>query len=91
MPFASARVTVLSTIVGAPSGVLASWVPWAIGALGVVLALLAAALTELLVRRRDAAESEVTATDPRLRPAARHRLDPPARDAALGAPRVPRG
>jgi len=60
VPFASAVVTVLSVLLGRPPGALPPWVPFAICGAGLALALLAAALTERLVRRRESAETEAS-------------------------------
>ena len=61
LSFGSARVTVLSTLVGRPSGVLPSGLPLTLGIAGGVLTLLAADVVERLVRRREA--SDLVATD----------------------------
>lgn len=60
VPFGTADVTIVTALVGRPSGVLPSELPWGIALVGVVLAALAAVTTERLVRRRELAESVAT-------------------------------
>lgn len=56
VPFGSAQVTILATLVGRP-GVLPPAVPWLIAVGGLALTATASTVTERLMRRREAAES----------------------------------
>jgi len=57
VPFGSANVTIVTTIVGRPPGVLPNSIPWGIALGGSLLSLVAALTTERHVRRREHAES----------------------------------
>jgi serine phosphatase RsbU (regulator of sigma subunit)/anti-sigma regulatory factor (Ser/Thr protein kinase) len=54
--FGDGEATIVTELVGTPSGVLPSQVPWVIGLGGTLLAVLAALTTERLLRRRESAE-----------------------------------